>query len=138
MQEQIKFHIGLHVSDINKTVEFYQHLFNQAPVKQKVDYAKFELDNPGLVISFMQAPAHVSNQFGHLGLRVANQEQLAARKEEVEKFLDIALEEKNTNCCYAQQDKFWVNDPDGYEWEVYHFKKDVEKQDKQFEASPCC
>ncbi|MEQ9306513.1 MAG: ArsI/CadI family heavy metal resistance metalloenzyme [Marinoscillum sp.] len=138
MQEQIKFHIGLHVSDINHTVEFYKHLFNQEPIKQKSDYAKFELDEPGLVISFIEAPDHVAKGFGHLGLRVSTSAQLAARKQDVESHLEIALEEKNTNCCYAQQDKFWVTDPDGYEWEVYHFKKDVEKSTERVEASPCC
>lgn len=138
MSEQIKFHIGLHVSDINRTVVFYQHLFDRPPVKQKSDYAKFELEEPGLVISFNEAPNHVANTFGHLGLRVTSPAQLATRKQDVEAHLEIALEEKNTNCCYAQQDKFWVTDPDGYRWEVYHFKKDVDKKDEKLETTPCC
>jgi len=138
MNNQIKFHIALNVSEIGATVDFYKGLFNAEPVKLKDDYAKFELDEPGLVISFIQAPDKISSHFGHLGLRVANEAQLAKRKEEVEKKLQIALEETNTNCCYAQQDKFWVNDPDGYEWEVYHFKKDVDKNDKRPQAVACC
>jgi hypothetical protein len=27
--------------------------------------------------------------------------------------------QESTTCCYAVQDKAWVNDPDGAPWEVY-------------------
>ena len=37
-------------------------------------------------------------------------------------------EEKDTVCCYALQDKFWVKDPSGYRWEVYQFKGDAESE----------
>ncbi len=137
MENQNKFHIGMHVTDIQKTVDFYQHLFGVQPIKQKKDYAKFELDNPGLVISFIESPKKVGNQFGHLGIRVNSQEELEAKKIEVSGYLEIALEEEATNCCYAVQNKFWVNDPDGYEWEVYHFIEDAEKKPK-YSAVSCC
>ncbi|NND33378.1 MAG: glyoxalase/bleomycin resistance/dioxygenase family protein, partial [Saprospiraceae bacterium] len=52
--------------------------------------------------------------------------------------LDIALEEENTACCYAHQNKFWVKDPDGYEWEVYHFIKDAKVKREANSLSPCC
>ena len=138
MSNQVKFHIGLHVSNMASTVSFYEKLFQSSPVKVKSDYAKFELENPGLVISFMESRQNVNPEFGHLGLRVETSEMLQERKEVVERHLTIQLEEENTNCCYARQDKFWVNDPDGYEWEVYHFKEDVESNEKQFQAAPCC
>ncbi len=137
MENQNKFHIGMHVSDINKTVEFYRHLFGSEPVKQKTDYAKFELDNPGLVISFIESAQKVGNHFGHLGIRVNSNAELERRKSEVSGYLNIALEEEATNCCYATQNKFWVNDPDGYEWEVYHFIRDAEKNEKNI-AVTCC
>ncbi len=137
MEKQNKFHIGMHVSDIQKTVDFYQHLFGAQPVKQKDDYAKFELDNPGLVISFIESPGKVGHQFGHLGIRVNSQEELESKKKDVSNYLQITLQEEATNCCYAIQNKFWVNDPDGYEWEVYHFLEDVENKPKYSVAS-CC
>lgn len=124
--EQFKFHIGMNVSNVEQSVPFYEKLFGAAPIKVEKDYAKFELDNPGLVISFIQSE-HPSPQFGHLGIRVNNQEELDQRKKEIESQLEIALEEKNTSCCYAVQNKFWVKDPDGYDWEVYHFLKDDNK-----------
>ena len=140
--ETFKFHAGLHVSDIEQTVTFYKKLFKTDPIKVEKDYAKFELDNPGLVISFIQSDK-ASPQFGHLGIRVNSQEELNQRKKEVESVIEIKLEEKNTSCCYAVQNKFWVNDPDGYEWEVYHFLKDDnklkgERATDQKELVGCC
>ena len=137
MENQNKFHIGLHVSSIQKTVDFYQNLFGAQPIKQKEDYAKFELDNPGLVISFIESPKKVGSHFGHLGIRVNSQDELELKKKEISDYLQIALEEEATNCCYAIQNKFWVNAQDGYEWEVYHFIEDVEKKEK-YSAVSCC
>jgi len=37
-----------------------------------------------------------------------------------------------TNCCYALQDKTWVHDPDGNEWEVF-----VVLEDNLAETAPC-
>ena len=138
MNEQMKFHLSLNVSNIDDTVGFYGKLFGQEPVKVKEGYAKFELDNPGLVISFIQSEEKVRKDFGHLGFRVNSGEELGQKKGDLEGHLDIALEEENTSCCYARQDKFWVNDPDGYEWEVYHFLDDVEKNDPKYSAVACC
>ena len=140
--EQFKFHIGLNVTDIQQTVSFYEKLFGAKPVKVEKDYAKFELENPGLVISFIQSE-NVSSQFGHMGIRVNSQEELIQRKKEVEPQIEIQLEEENTSCCYAIQNKFWVSDPDGYEWEVYHFINDDNKiKDEQPKDSKvlvgCC
>ncbi|XOV92700.1 MAG: ArsI/CadI family heavy metal resistance metalloenzyme [Bacteroidota bacterium] len=137
MENQNKFHIGIHVSNIRETINFYQHLFGTEPVKIKRDYAKFELDNPGLVISFIESPEQVSNQFGHLGIRVNSDEELQSKKKEVSEYLKITLEEEATNCCYATQNKFWVSDPDGYEWEVYHFLKDSEAKERNSVVA-CC
>jgi hypothetical protein len=44
-----------------------------------------------------------------------------------------------TDCCYATQDKTWVHDPDGNEWEVFVVLKDnlPEKQTERAGAA-CC
>ena len=142
--EPFKFHIGLNVSDIDETTKFYKRLFSQDPTKVEKGYSKFELDNPGLVISFIESDKP-SPSFGHLGIRVNSEEELAQKKSDVEKLLKIELEEKNTSCCYAVQSKFWVKDPDGYEWEVYHFLKDddqmggrQDRSENRKELAGCC
>ena len=136
--EKSKFHISLGVTDISETVNFYSKLFGQEPVKVKPDYAKFEMDNPGLVISFTLSAEVAHQEFGHLGIRVDSNELLEERKSEVQQFLEIALEEKETNCCHAKQNKFWVADPDGYRWEIYHFIEDVHTDQPKEELIGCC
>lgn len=136
MTNQLKFHLSLFVTDIQVSTEFYKTLFGQDPVKVKQDYAKFELDNPGLVISFIQKPDEVKPNFGHMGFRVESKEVLDHKKQILGKKLAIALEEENVACCYATQDKFWVNDPDGYEWEVYYFIEDLKQ--KNHSSVACC
>lgn len=138
MESQMKFHLSINVEDIQKTITFYHNLFGVPPVKEKADYAKFELDNPGLVISFIQKEGQVRSDFGHLGFRVASDEILAERKATLSQLMQVKLEEENTNCCYAIQNKFWVEDPDGYEWEVYHFIEDASPIDKAQSQVKCC
>jgi hypothetical protein len=97
-------------------------------------YVKFHLENPALVISFVENKDEVSPMFGHLGFQVQTAEELNSRLEAVKTLGLPTLEEKGTNCCYAKQDKFWVNDPDGYRWEVYQFHENVEWNDPQYQT----
>ena len=136
-----RMHVSLYVSNIAETVNFYTAFFGQPAVKIKPNYAKYVLDNPSLIISFVENKERVQQNFGHLGFQVetieALKEQLAIAKT---KNLPI-LEEMGTNCCYAMQDKFWVTDPDGVQWEVYFFHRDAEFNDPHYqkeEASACC
>ncbi len=127
MQNKNYFHISLHVKQLDRTVSFYSKLFGQEPGKIKPRYAKFILEDPALVISFSTSPKNVAPSFGHLGLLVPDAKSLEDAKSRLSEM--IAFEEKGVACCYAVQDKFWVTDPDGYQWEVYHFIKDTEVND---------
>lgn len=136
-----RMHVNLYVSDINKTVDFYSKLFGQSPDKVKDGYTKFTLDDPSLIISFVENPEKISAQFGHLGFQVASIEELNQIKKDVLS-TDLSIrEEIGTYCCYAKQDKFWIADHDGYQWEIYYFYKDVEFNDPHYaleDASACC
>jgi len=135
-QHMAKSHISLYVSDIEASSTFYTAFLGQAPVKTKTTYAKFELSEPALVLSLVQNPARVQSQFGHLGLVVESTEQVNDWMEAAKtRGLDIALVETGTRCCYALQDKFWVKDPDGVQWEVYTFHADSEWNDPNYTAS---
>lgn len=134
-------HVSLYVSDVRRTVDFYTKFFRKPADKQKADYAKFELDEPGLVISFVENPERVSQNFGHLGFRVNSEQELSRYRDMAAAESMITEEEIGTNCCYARQDKFWVADPDGVQWEVYHFHEDVEFNDPKYAketATACC
>src|SRR6185436_8157323 len=136
-----RMHASLYVSDIQLTVNFYSQFFNTQPVKVKPKYAKFILDSPSLIISFVENKERVQQNFGHLGFQVETVEELNKRLWEARMKNLVTKEEVGTNCCYAKQDKFWVNDPDGVQWEVYYFHEDAEFNDPHYEmseASVCC
>jgi len=136
-----RMHVSLYVSDINNTVNFYNSFFGQQPTKVKNGYVKYILENPSLIISFVENKDRVQQNFGHLGFQVESIEDLNLKLWDAKKKNLVAKEETGTNCCYAKQDKFWVNDPDGVQWEVYYFHGDVEFNDPHYEsndATACC
>lgn len=121
-----RMHVSLNVSSIEKTIAFYNVVFKQPPSKVKEDYAKYELDKPSLIISFIENPSNIQPAFGHLGFQVEHLEELETRLSEIRSNGIGTLEERETSCCYAKQDKFWLADPDGHRWEIYYFHNDVE------------
>lgn len=136
-----RMHVSLYVSDIQKTIKFYTEFFGQLPSKEKSKYAKFTLDNPSLIISFVENKDRVQQNFGHLGFQVETIEELNSRLARARSKGLVSKEEIRTNCCYAKQDKFWANDPDGIQWEVYYFHEDAEFNDPHYEsaeANTCC
>ena len=136
-----RMHVSLYVSDINKSTEFYTQFFGQQPVKVKPAYAKYVLETPSLIISFVENKDRVQQNFGHLGFQVGTLAELDTKLAEAKQKNLVAREEIGTNCCYAKQDKFWVNDPDGVQWEVYYFHADAEFNDPHYtmgDATACC
>ena len=136
-----RMHVSLYVSDITKSVAFYTQFFGQEPAKVKPNYAKYVLENPSLIISFVENKERVQSNFGHLGFQVETPEDLNIRLWQAKKYNLVAREETGTNCCYAKKDKFWVNDPDNVQWEVYYFHADAEFNDPHYEsneATACC
>ncbi len=136
-----RMHVSLYCSDIQKTIDFYSGFFGQQPAKTKADYCKFILEKPSLIISFVANKDRATGQFGHLGFQVETKAMLMERLAIANTQSIDVLEEMETNCCYANQDKFWVTDPDGVMWEVYVFNEDVEWNDPRYssqESSACC
>lgn len=118
-----KTHVALRVTDIEKSVAFYQTMFGVTPVKHKAGYAKFDLDNPALNLTLNQSPVvHPQGALSHLGVEVDSTD---AVKQASDRFKAAGLapfEEHDTDCCYALQDKVWVSDPDGNRWEIFVVK----------------
>ncbi|HEY1040168.1 MAG TPA: ArsI/CadI family heavy metal resistance metalloenzyme [Bacteroidia bacterium] len=136
-----RMHVSLYVSNVQQSVKFYNALFGQEPSKVKPNYAKYTLESPSLIISFVENKERVQQNFGHLGFQVESIEELNKRLEEAKAKNIVSKEEVGTSCCYAKQDKFWANDPDGVQWEVYYFHDDAEFNDPHYEmseATACC
>ena len=136
-----RMHVSLYVSNIQKTVEFYDAFFGVKSNKIEKGYAKYILDQPSLIISFIENKERVQANFGHLGFQVETREIMNKHLEAAKEKNIVSKEEIGTSCCYALQDKFWVNDPDGVQWEVYYFHEDVSFNDPHYEIADtevCC
>ncbi len=132
----MKTHISLNVSNVESSVEFYSKMFGVKPMKLRSDYAKFNVENPSLNLTMNQMPFEAGGSLSHLGLQVETSgEVMEMSKRWAESGL-ITLEEMQTDCCYALQDKTWVSDPDGNKWEVFVVLENTE--DKDIAASSCC
>jgi catechol 2,3-dioxygenase-like lactoylglutathione lyase family enzyme len=133
------FHFSLDVPDLDRAVAFYEQLFGQAPAKRKPGYAKFELADPPVALALQQArrPA-----LSHLGIRVGATEQVEAAGSRLRQGGLVTIDERDSSCCYARQDKVWVADPAGNRWEVYTVLGDMEAGDhddhEHHDAAACC
>jgi catechol 2,3-dioxygenase-like lactoylglutathione lyase family enzyme len=136
-----RMHVSLYVSNLAASVNFYSTFFGQPATKVKPGYAKYVLDSPSLIISFIENPERVQANFGHLGFQVETAEEMQTRLEVARNQGIVSKEEIGTSCCFAVQDKFWATDPDGVQWEVYYFHEDAEFNDPHYaaqDASACC
>lgn len=134
-----KIHISLNVSDIKKSKKFYETFFGEKAHKVKEDYANFDLTNPPLKLALNQADFEKGKgSLSHLGIVVNSKEEVQAGIERLKAAGLITLEEKNTTCCYAVQDKVWVTDPDGNDWEVYVILDDQLQETKAEDVAKCC
>ncbi len=121
-------HMGINVTDLRKSIEFYQKLFGINPVKTKDDYARFLLEETKLNFTLNVRNQVEGNQVNHFGFQVNNVDEVIHHKERLENEGFFARDEMNTTCCYAVQDKFWVTDPDGNEWEFFYTKEDSDTE----------
>ena len=120
----LKAHVAIKVRNVEASLEFYRRLFGIEPCKVRKGYAKFDVSNPPLNFTLNQVPFTGAGTLSHLGIQVASTEDvLAIRRTWTDAGL-ITRDEMKTDCCYALQDKTWVRDPDGNEWEVFVVLKD--------------
>jgi catechol 2,3-dioxygenase-like lactoylglutathione lyase family enzyme len=133
MVTALKAHLALNVRDVEKSIEFYRMMLGIEPSKVRMGYAKFDVQNPPLNLTLNQAQFAERGALSHLGIQLSSTDDVCAMRQ---KWSDAGLttrDEMQTNCCYARQDKTWVNDPDGNEWEAF-----VVLEDNLAEASVCC
>lgn len=131
--ETLKAHLAINVRDVNESVEFYKKMLGLEPSKVRTGYAKFDVQNPPLNLTLNQVPFGERGALSHLGIQVATTEDVLAMREQWHERGLLTRDEMDTNCCYAIQDKTWVHDPDGNEWEVF-----VVKEDNLAETKMCC
>ena len=117
--QALKAHLALNVHNVETSIEFYRKMLGIAPSKVRTGYAKFNVQNPPLNLTLNQHSFSERGALSHLGIQVASTDDvLAIRDRWVEAGL-IIRDEMQSDCCYATQDKTWVRDPDGNEWEAF-------------------
>ena len=134
----LKAHVAINVKDVELSLDFYRKMFGIEPSKIRKGYAKFDAQNPPLNFTLNQASFNEAGALSHLGIQVSSTaDVLAVRQKWAEAGL-YTRDEMQTDCCYATQDKTWVRDPDGNEWEVFVVLKDNLPEKSATQTSACC
>ncbi|MDQ1739296.1 MAG: hypothetical protein QOE53_948 [Pseudonocardiales bacterium] len=111
--------LALNVNDLNESIAFYSKLFGTAPAKVRDGYANFAVTEPPLKLILMENPGR-GGSINHLGVEVEDVEVVDAEQTRLAESGLASVDERESTCCYATQNKFWVQGtPDGERWEIY-------------------
>src|ERR1700752_957695 len=128
----LKAHLAINVRSVEQSIDFYRKLFGIEPSKVRTGYAKFDVQNPPLNFTLNQSAVANRGALSHLGMQVHSTSDVLAIRQQWQQAGLLTRDEMQTDCCYATQDKTWVRDPDGNEWEVF-----VVLKDNLAETAPC-
>jgi catechol 2,3-dioxygenase-like lactoylglutathione lyase family enzyme len=118
-----RLQLALNVSDIDAAVDFYSKLFSSAPAKLRPGYANFAIKEPPLKLVLIENAA-AAGQLNHLGVEVESSEQVSEASDRLKQAGLSVDPEHQITCCYALQDKVWVQGPDSADWEIYAVLED--------------
>jgi predicted enzyme related to lactoylglutathione lyase len=133
-----RLQLALNVNDIGQAVAFYAKLFGTEPGKIRPGYANFAIAEPPLKLVLLENPGQ-GGSLNHLGVEVPDTDTLEAEQARLAGTGLVGAEEKDTTCCYAKQDKFWVQGaPDGKSWEIYTVLADSQTFYGEGHGPECC
>jgi catechol 2,3-dioxygenase-like lactoylglutathione lyase family enzyme len=129
--------LALNVEDLAESVAFYSKLFGTEPAKLRPGYANFAIAEPPLKLILMENRGQ-GGSLNHLGVEVADTDAVDTVQTRLAEAGLASVDERDTTCCYARQDKFWVTgSPNGERWEIYTVKEDSPTF-RGAEAGSCC
>jgi catechol 2,3-dioxygenase-like lactoylglutathione lyase family enzyme len=134
--------LALNVSDLDQAVHFYSTLFGADPAKVRPGYANFAIADPPLKLVLIESTDQrdpgVGGALNHLGVEVGTADEVseASRRFDAEGLQPA--NQRATTCCYAVQDKVWVQDPDGASWEIYTVLADAPVESGLSGDGTCC
>jgi hypothetical protein len=131
--------LALNVNDIGEAVAFYSRLFGAEPAKLRPGYANFAITEPPLKLVLLENPGQ-GGTLNHLGIEVSDIETVDAEQARLAGTGLASVDERATTCCYAKQDKFWVQGPSDCErWEIYTVLADSQTfYDEDHDGAECC
>ncbi len=119
-----RIQLALNVDDVDVAVDFYSKLFDAEPAKRRPGYANFAIAEPPLKLVLIENPGQ-GGSLNHLGIEVEDTDAVDARQTRLAATGLASVDERDVTCCYAKQDKFWVEGaPNGERWEVYTVLED--------------
>jgi predicted enzyme related to lactoylglutathione lyase len=135
--------LALNVSDLDEAIAFYSKLFATQPAKVRPGYANFAVMDPPLKLVLIESAGEAPGSLNHLGIEVETSAQVTAAQARLAGADLATAVEEQVACCYALQDKVWVDGPGGEPWEIYTVLADVEMPDGQLRApvpdgAECC
>ena len=113
-----RFHVHVSVKEMQEGVRFYSAMFGQQPTVVKDDYAKWMLDDPRVNFAISNRIAKIG--VDHLGIQVESAEELTNVEADLHRASDAVQAGSGAACCYAESNKYWVQDPAGIAWEAFH------------------
>lgn len=132
--------LAINVDDLGESIKFYSKLFGAEPAKVRPGYANFALVNPPLKLVLMENPGQ-GGSLNHLGVEVADTDAVDAEQRRLAEVGLASSDERDTTCCYARQNKFWVEGtPNGERWEIYTVLADSQTFGGEHaeETTQCC
>jgi catechol 2,3-dioxygenase-like lactoylglutathione lyase family enzyme len=124
--------LALNVADLDEAVAFYSKLFATEPAKRRTGYANFAIDEPPLKLVLMEGGA--PGTLNHLGVEVFSPAEVTAATTRLAGAGLPTATEEQVSCCFAVQDKVWVDGPSGEAWEIYTVLADAEEETSEL----CC
>lgn len=116
----MRVHVAINTTSVERSLPFYKTLFGLEPAKVRPGYAKFEVAEPPVNFTLNETTNfQQGGTISHFGIQVKSTEEVLGAKD---RFIESGLttfSEDEVTCCYAVQDKVWVTDPDGNNWEVF-------------------
>ena len=119
-----RIQLALNVDDLDESISFYSKLFGTEPAKVRPGYANFAIADPPLKLILMQNRGQ-GGSVNHLGVEVDDTSAVETEQARLAEVGLASVDERDTTCCYARQDKFWVQGaPNGERWEIYTVLED--------------
>jgi catechol 2,3-dioxygenase-like lactoylglutathione lyase family enzyme len=133
-----RIQLALNVDDVEAATAFYSKLFGTEPAKTRPGYANFAVADPPLKLVLLENPGS-GGTLNHLGVERGSVEEVDAEQTRLAALGLASVDERGTTCCYATQDKFWVEGtPGGERWEVYTVLADSTTFAATTEDGPAC
>ena len=130
--------LALNVDNLDESITFYSTLFGVEPAKRRPGYANFAVPQPPLKLVLIENPGR-GGSINHLGVEVADTDIVNAEQARLAQAGLASVDERDTTCCYAKQDKFWVEGaPNGERWEIYTVLADSVTPNGEAEGQQCC